>query len=449
MTAVCVRAAGQVVGPANVEEVRLPSMGGEDFSGYLKHVPGCLLRLGVASLDRPRHPLHSPHFDIDEDAPRDRRQAPGPQRRPALQRTRKAALVSLFKFVMNERPTLGVEIELNLVDSRTMALRSAVSDVLADSAPRAGSVDQARVLAVLPGDQHRGLRQRGRSPPRPHWKDRRRSARPRTATTFGSTGAATHPFSRWQDQEVTPNDRYYSLIELLQETARRLVTFGLHVHVGVDSGDKAIMICDRIMQHLPILLALSVNSPFWQGRNTGLHSQRIKVMETLPTAGLPPLMRNWSEYAWLLNHMVETGFIKTIREIWWDVRPHHNFGTVEVRICDMPPSLRHVLGLTALVQCLVHDLSEEIDRGTYQYDCHPVHGPAEQVASLPLRDGGQAGGSEYVPGHSGPTGRAFACGPARRSVGGARVQPLSPRPPRAGRAADRRRTTVTRLRGDP
>ena len=94
-------------------------------------------------------------------------------------------------------------------------------------------------------------------------------------------------------------------------------------------------------------------------------------METLPTAGLPPLMRNWSEYTWLLNHMVETGFIKTIREIWWDVRPHHNFGTVEVRICDMPPSLDDVLGLTALIQCLVYDLSEEIDRGTYQFDCHP------------------------------------------------------------------------------
>ena len=149
------------------------------------------------------------------------------------------------------------------------------------------------------------------------------------------------------------------------------MTFGLHVHVGVDSGDKAIMICDRILQHLPTLLALSVNSPFWQGRNTGLHSQRSKIMETLPTAGLPPLMRNWSEYTWLLNHMVETGFIKTIREIWWDVRPHHNFGTVEVRICDMPPSLDHVLGLTALIQCLVYDLSQEIDRGTYQFDCHP------------------------------------------------------------------------------
>ncbi len=278
--------------------------------------------------------------------------------------------MSLFKFVMNERPTLGVEIELNLVDARTMALRSAFADVMA-SLPRhlEGAIKPELLQCYLEinteickdvDEVRRDLQGKIDAV--------RQAAAQRDLRLYWG---GTHPFSRWQEQEVTPNERYLSLIDLLQETARRLVTFGLHVHVGVDSGDKAIMICDRIMQHLPLLLALSANSPFWQGRNTGLHSQRTKVMETLPTAGLPPLMRNWSEYTWLLNHMVQTGFIKTIREIWWDVRPHHNFGTVEVRICDMPPTLRHVLGLTALVQCLVYDLSEEIDRGTYQYDCHP------------------------------------------------------------------------------
>jgi carboxylate-amine ligase len=142
--------------------------------------------------------------------------------------------------------------------------------------------------------------------------------------------------------------------------------------VGLDSGDKAVMIADRILRHLPLLLAVSANSPYWNGRDTGLRSQRSKVMADLPTAGLPPLMRNWSEYVWLLRHMVETGFIQTIREVWWDVRPHHNFGTIEIRICDMPRDLGTVLGMTALVQCLVHALSDEIDRGTYQHDCHPM-----------------------------------------------------------------------------
>jgi carboxylate-amine ligase len=277
--------------------------------------------------------------------------------------------VSPYNFVRNERPTLGVEIELNLVDARTMSLRSAISDVLASlPGELEGSIKPELLqcyLEINTGICH-GVDDVG------HDLQGKIEAVRRAAAGHGIRlyWAATHPFSRWQDQEVTPNERYLGLIDLLQETARRLVTFGLHVHVGVDTGDKAIMICDRIMQYLPVLLALSVNSPFWQGRKTGLHSQRVKVMETLPTAGLPPLMRNWSEYTWLMNHMIETGFIKTVRELWWDVRPHHNFGTVEVRICDMPPTLRHVLGLTALIQCLVYDLSEEIDRGTYQYDCH-------------------------------------------------------------------------------
>jgi carboxylate-amine ligase len=150
------------------------------------------------------------------------------------------------------------------------------------------------------------------------------------------------------------------------------VTYGLHVHVGVDSGDKAVMICDRILRHLPTLLAISSSSPFWEARKTGLHSHRSKVMEGLPTAGMPPLMRNWSEYVWLVNHMIDTGFINTIREIWWDVRPHHNFGTVEVRVCDMPGNLADTLAIAALVQCLVKALSDEIDNGTYQRDCHPM-----------------------------------------------------------------------------
>jgi carboxylate-amine ligase len=276
-----------------------------------------------------------------------------------------------YKFVSNDRPTLGVEVELQLVDAETMALRSGIGPIL-ERLPRdlEGSVKPELMQCYLEINTGicRNVAEVGED----------LAAKLRTVEAIAAEvglrlfWAATHPFSPWHDQEVTPNERYLGLIDLLQETARRLVTFGLHVHVGVDSGDKAIMICDRIMSHLPTLLALSTNSPFWAARDTGLHSHRVKVMEGLPTAGLPPLMRNWSEYMWLLNHMIETGFITTIREIWWDVRPHHNFGTVEIRICDMPPDLTSVLGLTALIQCLVVQLSEEIDRGTYQFDCHPM-----------------------------------------------------------------------------
>lgn len=274
------------------------------------------------------------------------------------------------RFAGNDHPTLGVEIELNLVDSETMALRSEIAAVL-------GALPEEMLASIKPElmqcylEINTGVCRDVKSVKKDLTTKIRAVQDAAARSNLKLFWGATHPFSQWRHQHVTPDERYYGLIDLLQSTARRLVTFGLHVHVGLDTGDKSIMICDRILSYLPVLLALSTNSPFWSGENTGLQSYRVKVMEGLPTAGLPPLMRNWSEYLWLLNHMVETGFIKTIREIWWDVRPHPNFGTVEVRICDMPPDLDSVLALTALIQCLVHDLSREIDAGTYQFDCHP------------------------------------------------------------------------------
>ena len=274
-------------------------------------------------------------------------------------------------FNSNDRPTLGVEIELGLVDDGTMALSSSFAE-LAELLPKSDTVQfkpelMQCVVEVITDvcetvdDAETDLSQKI-------------SMVERAADELGLRlwWGATHPFSPWREQQVTPDDRYYQLVELLQELARRLVTFGLHVHVGVDSGDKAVMICDRILRHLPTLLALTSSSPFWEGRKTGLQSHRSKVMEGLPTAGMPTLMRNWSEYVWLVNHMVDTGFINTIREIWWDVRPHHNFGTVEVRVCDMPGNLEDTLAVAALIQCLVKALSDEIDGGTYQHDCHPM-----------------------------------------------------------------------------
>ncbi|MHC4989844.1 MAG: carboxylate-amine ligase, partial [Planctomycetota bacterium] len=119
-------------------------------------------------------------------------------------------------------------------------------------------------------------------------------------------------------------------------------------------------------------LALSVNSPYWCGKDTGILSYRSKIMEALPTAGLPDTLRNWSEYCWLVNNLVSTGFINSIREIWWDVRPHHEYGTVEIRIMDQPMCMDHLLGLVALTQSLVAGISADIDHGAYQYDSHPM-----------------------------------------------------------------------------
>jgi carboxylate-amine ligase len=274
-------------------------------------------------------------------------------------------------FTSNAEPSLGIELELALVDAKSMELSNSIQDVLARVPQQFAERIKPELMqsyVEINTNVCRTILEAERD------LTEKLLCLEQVTDELGMQlyWSATHPFSLWRDQKVTPDERYEGLIDLLQDMARQLVCFGLHVHVGVDSGDKAVMICDRIMRHLPTLLALSCNSPWWENRVSGLQSHRAKIMEGLSTAGLPPLMRNWSEYVWLVTHLVDTGFINTIREIWWDVRPHHNFGTVEVRMCDMPGNLEDSLALAALIQCLVKSLSDDIDRGTYQHDCHPM-----------------------------------------------------------------------------
>ncbi|MCA9214624.1 MAG: YbdK family carboxylate-amine ligase [Planctomycetales bacterium] len=274
-------------------------------------------------------------------------------------------------FSSNAYPSIGVELELGLCHVETGALSSSVQEVLGKLPPKMLDHVKPELMQCYVEINTGVCKNVGEV------EADLRSSVSKVESVCDDLGlklwwGATHPTCHWQEQKVSPSQRYEDLVQLLQDMARRLITFGLHVHIGVDSGDKAVMICDRIMQHLPTLLAISCSSPFWERRDTGLESYRSKIMEGLPTAGLPTLMRNWSEYVWLINHLVDTGFINTIREIWWDVRPHHGFGTVEVRVCDMPSSLDEVLALTALIQSLVQYLSNEIDEGTYQHDCHPM-----------------------------------------------------------------------------
>lgn len=279
--------------------------------------------------------------------------------------------MTIMRFTPNPKPTIGVEIELQLIDSRELSLKSCIDQVLAalpESLRDSVKPELMQCYVEINTKVCHTVQEAG---------DDLRSKLAQIEQVLHPLGinllwASTHPFSSWRHQKITFHERYHRLVTLMEDVVRRLVTFGLHVHIGVDSGDKAVMICDRMLHHLPLLLALSANSPFWEGRSTGLHSNRSKIMEGLPTAGLPYQMRNWSEYVWLVKHLMDTGFINSIREIWWDIRPHHHFGTIEVRVCDIPPSLNHVLSLTALIQCLVHTISNEIDEGTFQSEYHPM-----------------------------------------------------------------------------
>jgi carboxylate-amine ligase len=173
----------------------------------------------------------------------------------------------------------------------------------------------------------------------------------------------THPFSSWADQTVSPDPRYHRLIEDCQWTARRLLIFGVHTHVGVGSGEEAIAISNALATYIPHFLALSSSSPFWMGRDTGLASIRSKIFESLPTAGLPYFMENWGQFQRFMRTLIGAGTIRSIREVWWDIRPHPGFGTLELRICDGIPTMDELCSMVALSQCLVVWLGERYNAG--------------------------------------------------------------------------------------
>ena len=176
--------------------------------------------------------------------------------------------------------------------------------------------------------------------------------------------AGTTPVSCWEHQQITDQPRYRDIVAKLQWVARRELIFGMHVHVGVDSADKCMYVYNAIREELPLLLALSANSPFWQGATTGMQSSRIKVFDAFPRSGMPPSMPGgWDEFEALLQRGAKTGLIPDHTYVWWDVRPHPDFGTIEVRIADAQTRLRDTAGLAALIQALVAWHGDRFDAG--------------------------------------------------------------------------------------
>jgi glutamate---cysteine ligase / carboxylate-amine ligase len=188
-----------------------------------------------------------------------------------------------------------------------------------------------------------------------------RDAAAERGTVIASAG--THPFSRWEHQDVTENERYRELMSEMRWVAEQEVIFGLHVHVGLASADAAIAVANGLRTWLPELLALSTNSPFWLGRDTGLASTRTKIFETFPRSGLPPAFASFEEFELLVERGIKTGSFPDYTYIWWDLRPHPKLGTLEVRIPDAQTRLETVSGLVALVQSLVATLADEFERG--------------------------------------------------------------------------------------
>ena len=170
--------------------------------------------------------------------------------------------------------------------------------------------------------------------------------------------SSLHPFARYKDQILSAHPRYSRIMEDLQLVGRRFITQGLHVHVGMADHEKTIRVCDSIRLFLPILLAITCSSPYYEGIDTGLNSYRAKLFEALPLAGMPDQLESWDKYLEMVKLLTNTGIITSVRDLWWDVRPHPDFGTIEIRICDLPSTFREILAVVALIQGLVAEMTE-------------------------------------------------------------------------------------------
>ena len=258
--------------------------------------------------------------------------------------------------------TIGVEEELMIVDRETLDLASSIEGLLETledvpegevkpelmesvceiaTAPCAGIAEAGAQLASLRRLAQGAARERG--------------------LDIGSAG--THPFAMWEDQRVTSHARYRDLIADLQFVARQEIIFGIHVHVGLDDADKAVHVANGMRVHLPLLLALSVNSPFWRGQDTGMKSARTPIFRAFPRVGIPPRYDDFADWEQRMEFMVESSVIRDYTYQWYDVRPHPKFGTVEVRVMDSQTRIEHTLGITALIQAMVKELAEHYEAG--------------------------------------------------------------------------------------
>jgi glutamate---cysteine ligase / carboxylate-amine ligase len=289
--------------------------------------------------------------------------------------------------------TIGIEEELMIVDGRSLDLVNAIEAML-ETAPL-GEIKPELMESVLEistdpcasvaeaGEQLRALR--------------RQVCATADAKEMAIGSAGTHPFAMWEDQRIVARPRYRDLISALRFVARQELIFGMHVHVGVDDPDKAIHVANGMRIHLPVLLGLAANSPFWRATPTGLASTRTPIFRAFPRVGIPPTYADWDDYARQIEFMIRAGVIQDYTYLWHDVRPHPKFGTVEIRVMDSQTHIEHSLGLAALVQAMVKELAEHFDAGKHlsEYPWEMLdenkwlaarHGLEGEIVDLPSSD---------------------------------------------------------------
>jgi carboxylate-amine ligase len=293
------------------------------------------------------------------------------------------------QFQRNLHPTIGVEIELAVLHPQSLDLAPhslgalAALPVSVSSSGRSGSELQSNSIELRTGicaDVSAVRRDLGASLAALHATQGTAAAR--------YCGLGMHPYARWQHQQITPLARPQAIARELQCIAKRAAVFGLHVHVGVRSGERAVAIMNALIPALPVLLALSANSPFCEGEDSGLASMRRQVLASMPRSGLPQSVIGWSQWVAMMEQLHASGHVSGFRDLWWDVRLNPMLGTIEVRICDMPSTLDEVVALAALIQALVVALDREQIKAFAQFSDCAARAIAESNLWSAARHGG-------------------------------------------------------------
>lgn len=251
--------------------------------------------------------------------------------------------------------TIGIEEEFQIIDPETRELRSHITEM----------IEEGRMLLgeqVKP-EMHQSMIEVGtaicqnvQEAKAEVIKLRRTVAELAAKKGLRIAAASTHPISSWKDQKITPDQHYDALISEMQFLAQSLLIFGLHVHVGIDDREAQVHLMNAARYFLPHVLALSTSSPFWIGVKTGLKSYRSEVFKKFPRTDIPDYFSSWSEFQNYVNLLLKTGCIDRPKKIWWDIRPHPFFPTLEVRICDLPSRVDEVIALAALIQAIIAKL---------------------------------------------------------------------------------------------
>jgi glutamate---cysteine ligase / carboxylate-amine ligase len=271
----------------------------------------------------------------------------------------KAVPVRDHRFGSGREYTLGVEEELMLVDTGDLALAAGVEQVLAASGDDRIKAELMQCQVEVATSPHRTV-----AAALDDLLDlRARVIRIAARGGFSVAASGTHPFSCAESQPLTVRDRYRELVAALRYPLRREVCFGMHVHVAIGGADKAMRVIEALLEDVPVLLALSTSSPFWRGEATGLRSTRTVVFQSLPRSGLPPAFDDYDGFARGVEVMQRAHALPDHSHLWWDVRPHPRFGTIEIRCLDVQPLARDSAALAGLIQALVRHYGRRYDRG--------------------------------------------------------------------------------------